>query len=163
LGREGELQDLADDIAAHGLRHPIVIDATGEILIDGRNRLRACEMAGVEPVFVRLNGEDPAACIVSANVERRSLTVGQKAIARALASPEAKRGGDRRSERFQVGNSNLDRAAVSQARLIIRVLGEPIALAILAGAKPFDEALKEATAARDRQASDARADGAFAR
>jgi hypothetical protein len=39
----------------------------GEVLIDGRNRLAACELAGVEPVVERLNGEDPAAFIVSAN------------------------------------------------------------------------------------------------
>jgi hypothetical protein len=46
-----------------------------------------------------------------ANVERRSLTAGQKAMARALATPEVRRGGDRRSEKFQVQNSNLDRVA----------------------------------------------------
>jgi ParB-like chromosome segregation protein Spo0J len=64
-----------------GLVHPIVVDADG-VLIDGRNRFKACEMAGVEPTFARLNGEDAAAYILSANVERRSLTAGQKAIAR---------------------------------------------------------------------------------
>jgi ParB-like chromosome segregation protein Spo0J len=88
---EGELQDLADDIREHGRRQPIVIDADG-VLIDGRNRLKAYEMAGVEPRFVRLNGEDPAAYILSANVERRSLTAGQKAMTRAIVSPEAKMG-----------------------------------------------------------------------
>ena len=44
---EGELRDLAADITAHGLKHPIVT-LNGAIL-DGRNRERACVMAGVEP------------------------------------------------------------------------------------------------------------------
>jgi hypothetical protein len=122
------------------------------VLIDGRNRLKACEMAGVEPTFVRLNGEDPAAYILSANVERRSLTAGQKAMARALASPEAKRTG--RAGGIVKSLNNSDRVMLSQARIIVRWLGEAAGLLVLAGAKPFDEALKEATAARDKQASD---------
>jgi ParB-like nuclease domain len=52
---DAELADLAEDIATNGLVHPIVVDADGA-LIDGRNRLRACEIAGVEPAFQQLNG-----------------------------------------------------------------------------------------------------------
>ena len=40
-----ELQSLADDIEQNGLVHPVVL-YEGKIL-DGRNRARACEMAGV--------------------------------------------------------------------------------------------------------------------
>jgi hypothetical protein len=36
-----DLYGLAEDIKANGLRHPLIVDATG-VLIDGRNRLRAC-------------------------------------------------------------------------------------------------------------------------
>jgi hypothetical protein len=61
-----ELADLAEDIRANGLIHPIVVDGDG-ILIDGRNRLRACELAGVEPTFRSINGADAAAFIASAN------------------------------------------------------------------------------------------------
>ena len=151
---EGELQDLADDIKEHGLRQPIVIDADG-VLIDGRNRLKACKMAEVEPTFVRLDGEDPAAYILSANVERRSPTAAQKAMARALANPETtdKGGRPRRGETVKRLNGS-ERVMLSQARLILRALGEPIALKVLTGVKHFDEALREATAACDRQASD---------
>jgi ParB-like chromosome segregation protein Spo0J len=63
-----ELADLAEDIRASGLIHPIVIDGDG-VLIDGRNRLRACEIAGVEPSFHCINGDDAAAYIVSANLQ----------------------------------------------------------------------------------------------
>src|SRR4051795_7887181 len=79
---EDELNDLAADIEAHGLLHPIVLDADGELLIDGRNRLEGCYRAGVEPQFRRLNGEDDhLAFIASANLNRRNLTKGQKAMA----------------------------------------------------------------------------------
>ena len=39
----------AADIKANGLVHPIMLDVDGKILVDGRNRLKACEIAGVEP------------------------------------------------------------------------------------------------------------------
>jgi ParB-like chromosome segregation protein Spo0J len=80
-----ELAALAADIKQNGLRFPIVLDAEGKTLIDGRNRLKACEIAGVEPRFERLNGEDPKAFIVSANLARRDMSKGQKAIALAIA------------------------------------------------------------------------------
>ena len=97
---EPELADLAADIAENGLIHPIMLgtweDDEGskvEGVIDGRNRLRACEIAEVAPKFAKLNGADPLAYIVSSNVERRSLTVGQKAIATALIYPKGGKGG----------------------------------------------------------------------
>src|SRR3954451_7878571 len=74
-----ELDDLAADIEANGLLHPIVLDADGMVLIDGRNRLEACRRAGVEPEFRYLNGEDQRAFIASANLNRRNMTKGQKA------------------------------------------------------------------------------------
>jgi ParB-like chromosome segregation protein Spo0J len=139
---EPELQDLADDIKEHGLLHPIVLSGDGEVLIDGRNRLKACEMAGVKPTFVRLNGEDQAAYIVSANINRRQMTAGQQAIARALVYPKP---------RTLRNLNSAESARLSQARLILHSLGETIARSILAGTKQFDEALKEASEKRDKQ------------
>jgi hypothetical protein len=81
------LAELADDILSNGLIHPIVIDADG-VLIDGRNRLRACEIAGVVPTYQQLNGHDAAAFIVSANLARRNLSKGQQAVALALIYPD---------------------------------------------------------------------------
>jgi hypothetical protein len=85
---ENELADLADDIKANGLNFPIVLDTEGKTLIDGRNRLKACEIASVEPKFDHLNGQDPAGYIISANISRRHLTVGQIAMALALTERE---------------------------------------------------------------------------
>ncbi len=53
LGKD-ELDELADDIKTHGLRNPIVL-YQGKVL-DGRNRLAACEIAGVKPTFVEWSG-----------------------------------------------------------------------------------------------------------
>jgi hypothetical protein len=90
-----ELADLADDIRANGLLHPIVLDPDG-VLIDGRNRLAACRLAGVEPSFTTYDG-DPLALIYSANIQRRNLTKGQTAmaIARMLDLSEGRYNGAR--------------------------------------------------------------------
>lgn len=74
-----ELSALADDIRAHGLLEPIV--TLDGLVLDGRNRLRACELAGVEPSFVewRENGASPTEWVVSHNLHRRHLTTGQRA------------------------------------------------------------------------------------
>jgi hypothetical protein len=55
------------------------------MILDGRNRYRACEAAGVEPRFIpgdgRLKGnriEDPTAFVISTNIHRRHLTGAQK-------------------------------------------------------------------------------------
>lgn len=79
---EESLQSLADDIKSHGLREPVLIDKQGR-LIDGRNRLAACRIAGVAPKYstpADLNGDvSVLALIVSRNLQRRDLTQGQKA------------------------------------------------------------------------------------
>ena len=57
---EGEAFDaLVADIKANGLLEPITIYEG--MILDGRNRLRACEAAGVEPRFVDYDGDDPLA------------------------------------------------------------------------------------------------------
>jgi hypothetical protein len=69
LMTEGELEHLAASIKANGLIFPITLE--GEVLIDGRCRLLACRMAGVEPSFAQLpEGEDTVDWICSANLIR---------------------------------------------------------------------------------------------
>ncbi len=79
-----ELDDLAEDIKANGLLHPIILDQHRQI-VDGRNRLEACRRAEISPDFVVTPLEDPVALILSANVERRQLNKGQQAMARVMA------------------------------------------------------------------------------
>jgi hypothetical protein len=54
-------------------------------VLDGRNRLLACERAEVEPRFEDFEGDDAAALalVISLNVQRRDLTAGQRAIVAA--------------------------------------------------------------------------------
>ncbi|MEW2585585.1 ParB/RepB/Spo0J family partition protein [Streptomyces virginiae] len=80
---QDELLDLAASIKAEGLHHPIVLDPDG-MLIDGRNRLAACKIAGVEPHFTT-DDSDPLRLIVSYNVIRRHVSKGQQAMITAMA------------------------------------------------------------------------------
>jgi hypothetical protein len=76
---DAELQELADDIKLGGLLHPVVV-FRGQIL-DGRNRLAACEMAGVAPRFTEwAGGGSPVEWVISTNVHRRHLTASQRAV-----------------------------------------------------------------------------------
>lgn len=101
---EDELNTLAEDIKENGLRNPIVT-YEGQVL-DGRNRLKACELAGVEPLFVEYQGDDPIAFIVSLNLNRRHLEAGQRAaIGVQLLPPLEEESARRRAEGLAYGNT----------------------------------------------------------
>ena len=72
-----EFGELVRDLQEHGLVQPIV-RFEGKIL-DGRNRYRACQHAGVEPRFDEWSGESPTAYVLSLNLHRRHLTDDQRA------------------------------------------------------------------------------------
>jgi len=77
---EPEMHALVLSIKERGLEHPILLAADGT-LMDGRNRLAACERAGVEPTFTTYDGTaDPRAVIISLNVQRRHVSQGQRAV-----------------------------------------------------------------------------------
>jgi hypothetical protein len=80
-----ELQAMSLDIAKNGLIHPIVIFENK--ILEGRNRDRACEMAGVKPTYEQYTGSDPRGYVISVNAMRRDLTKGQRAcVAQELAT-----------------------------------------------------------------------------
>ncbi len=99
-----DLQSLADDIRANGLRESIKLWDVGGPVVDGRNRLAACKLAGVAPKFEAIVGEsDPVAYVVSLNLHRRHLDTSQRAnVAARIANLSA--GGDRRSDDFKQRN-----------------------------------------------------------
>jgi hypothetical protein len=76
-----ELHELADDVTANGLRDPVTLTPDG-LLLDGRNRALACEMAGVEPATTIFDG-DPWLFSLSRNKHRRHMTVDQIAMVAA--------------------------------------------------------------------------------
>lgn len=94
-----EFDALREDIKANGLRQPIVLHEG--MILDGGNRYRACLDAGVEPHFVKFDGGNIVAFVLSANLHRRHLSAGQHAAIVASATNWAvahKHGGDRRSD-----------------------------------------------------------------
>lgn len=84
-----EFDELVDDIRAHGLYEPVIV--LGDQLLDGRNRYRACVRAGVKINFKEFDGDTSETgildFIVSSNLRRRHLTLGQKAMIAAAFVP----------------------------------------------------------------------------
>lgn len=70
--------ELAEDIAKHGQHVPV--ELLGGKVIDGRRRLAACKIAGVEPLVIDINTDDPVAYVLSLNLHRRQLTASQRAM-----------------------------------------------------------------------------------
>jgi hypothetical protein len=72
-----ELRELVDDIKKHGLREPIAL--FGGMILDGRNRYRACQVAGVEPQFREVPPATvPVEFVLSLNLYRRHLNRDQR-------------------------------------------------------------------------------------
>jgi N6-adenosine-specific RNA methylase IME4 len=88
LMSESRLLELAADIQARGLIRSVVL-FEGKIL-DGRNRLRACELANVEPTFTEWNGDNPYRYVWSENAQRRDLDVAQREAIAILIERNAK-------------------------------------------------------------------------
>jgi hypothetical protein len=126
-----ELAELVESIAANGLRDPITIGRIGRErwIVDGRNRFKACEIAGAPPAYeeIEFADEDALLAFVADRNERRNITAGQKAMGYARLFPDAKLTNGRRAnlsgkpERLSQGHwQNL----VSQARAILRYTPE---------------------------------------
>lgn len=74
------------DIREHGQREPIVIH--DGMILDGRNRWRACEELGLTPRTREWGGQGSAvAYVMSLNLARRHLTRNEEALAVARAVP----------------------------------------------------------------------------
>jgi ParB-like chromosome segregation protein Spo0J len=95
-----ELQELADDIKANGLRDPIAL--FDGMVLDGRNRMAACRLAKVEPIFHVVETDSPFTYVISTNLRRRQLSTSQRAAIAAEALPmlqeEAKKRQGRRND-----------------------------------------------------------------
>lgn len=153
---EQALQELADDIAANGLRTPIVIDED-EMILDGRNRAAACVIAGVEPVYEPFIGSDEAklAFVISANIHRRHLDSSQRAVVAAKLKPifeaqAAKRQKAGKNQHTKRVPENLPEASKGDARdkagQAMNVSGKSVDMA----AKVIAKAVPEITQAVER-------------
>src|ERR1700730_14605581 len=102
-----EFDELVASIKSNGLREPIVT-YDGQIL-DGRNRKRACDAAGIEPRYTPFRDADPLQYVLDRNLKRRHLSVSQRASI-AAEIETLRHGGGRKAEN-QEANLHLDRAA----------------------------------------------------
>lgn len=159
---DADLRELAKDIGTNGLRDAIVT-LEGKIL-DGRNRHRACELAGVVPTFEEFIGEDALGFVISHNLHRRHLTESQRGmVAAKLANLKDGQRPDRVAtpidapkisavtkqeacEALNVGVSTLDRA-----RKIQRVGSPELNAAVESGEVTVGAAYKVAELPHDEQ------------
>ena len=80
---------LARNIEANGMLEEITLAGDPPKVVDGKRRLRACKVAGVEPTYRLLRQDiDPRAYVWAKNAERRDLSTSQKALAFALLYPK---------------------------------------------------------------------------
>ena len=76
LMTDAEYAALVSDIAEHGQREAIWLH--DGMVLDGRNRLLACNELGIVPEFREYTGDDLQAFVVSLNLHRRHLTREQR-------------------------------------------------------------------------------------
>ena len=153
-----DLKSLADDIRSSGLSDSI-ITFEGKIL-DGRNRHKACEIAGVTPRFTEYDGSDALQFVISHNLHRRHLSESQRAMVAAKWA-KLKRGANQHSpigepsetetktrneaaKLLNVGTSSIDRAkkVINQAPELVEKIESgamSVNAAYVATKKPTNE------------------------
>jgi hypothetical protein len=106
LTSPAEYQELLSNIKVMGLLEPIT--RYQDKVLDGRNRLRACEEANIEPKFLDYTGDDPAAFVFAKNLKRRHLNQTQTVLAllrmQQLVSTLQDEAHERRLRHLQKGN-----------------------------------------------------------
>jgi ParB-like chromosome segregation protein Spo0J len=115
---EEEMATTVESIRRHGLQHKISV-VRGRI-VDGVNREKACELAGVEPVYEELSipEEKIGEFILAQNVARRHMNKGQQAVFVALVHPKPEKGGRGKKSTIPKGFSL---AYLSMARELVRL------------------------------------------
>lgn len=142
---DDELAEIAADIKANGLLHPITLDKDGAI-VDGRNRHAACLLAGVEPTFTTLaDGVDVVAFILSQNVHRRHLTKGQRAMAVMVVNSGY-------SQRAMAAIMDTSQGLIMQASVVLKHAPDLVEN-VISGAMTLEAAYAEARRSKDAASS----------
>jgi len=137
-----EFARLKTDIEVNGQREDIVV--WRGLLIDGRNRLRACEELGIEPQIAELMDEtDPVQYALSHNLHRRHLTTAQRAIVAAkLATMSEGRPSEETAQNCAVSQDKaaellgVSRRSVQSAKHVLGNGSSALATAVEAGDVP---------------------------
>ena len=154
---EEEIRRLADSITETGQIHPCLMTPDG-LGLDGRNRVAACKIAGVEPQWDVTKG-DPVGVIIAGNVNHRHMTSGQQAMAVAIGMQAQglrvngrwKRGSvpDAPGDITESGNSTW-RNAVQYCGIILDYRPD-LADDVLHGNVALDAAFQQARAEKNRR------------
>ena len=153
-----DFDSLCESIARGGMRQPILIDQNGQLL-DGRNRLAACERLGLDPHFRVVETDDPWDEINAANVETKPLSSGQRAMARAMALVAQ---GKRRNGRWErdvvtnpeIGISKSEQNAMSQCGFILDhspALADEVLAGTVALCAAYEDVREEQREAEERR------------
>ncbi|MFZ2125390.1 MAG: ParB N-terminal domain-containing protein [Candidatus Saccharimonadales bacterium] len=160
---DSEFSALVADIKANGLRQPITLH--DGMILDGGNRYRACVDAGIEPDFVEFGSGNLVSFVLSANLHRRHMSIGQQAAIVASAQDWAQahhQGGTGANQHNYEQSGNLaglqtvaDRAATSGAGERTQRMADKVAKAspelarqVAHGEKSLPEAIEEVTGKR---------------
>lgn len=159
LMTEEELASLAADIAENGQNDPIVLgrikgSTEQHQIIDGRNRAKACGIAGLVPKLETREFEDEETirAFVKSRSERRDISKGQRAMGHALLYPaEFGKGG--RGKKTEAAN-RADTAQFSirrlkEARSVLHYSQE-LARSVRDGVVSLDDALTKIVAERTK-------------
>ena len=107
----------------------------------------ACEFAVVKPTARDLDGEDPTAYVLSANIHRRHMTKGQRAMAVAMIYP----GGSGKGANPK--NLGFSGEYLRNARTVLEHAPD-LAGNVLSGAASLDAAYKDALATKNAAATE---------
>jgi N6-adenosine-specific RNA methylase IME4 len=117
-----EFDRLVADIVEHGLLNPITI--YDNLILDGRNRERACRAAGVTPRYVDFDGKDPASFVLSQNLARRHLGPSERSmVAARMANLKWGQRADRVEGSIDLSTAaklvNVSEPSVKRAKIVI--------------------------------------------
>ncbi len=154
---ESEHVELRESIRANGLRNAIVTTPDG-LVIDGRNRWKACKELGLDPDIEVYEGDDIAEYVIDCNSTRRHMSTGARAMATALVlAADGRRkdgkwdnpgGRGKKGDGIPSGLSrNTWREAMAQAGVVIDTLPE-LAAQVVNGDLSLDAAYRRAEAKR---------------
>jgi N6-adenosine-specific RNA methylase IME4 len=149
-----EFEALVADVREHGVREPVVL-FEGKIL-DGRNRYRAAQAAGVEFDIREFDGDDALKFVVSLNLHRRHLNESQRAMV-AAAIATLPRGANQHaqicapSQDDAAAMLNVSRRTVQAAAKVVANAAPEIVEAVQQGRIAVSDAAKIASRPQDEQ------------
>ena len=154
---DAELDELAESIKTVGLLHPIIVTPDG-LILDGRNRLEACNRAEVEATVEQYDGDDHAEFVIASNVARRNMSTGARAMSTALVLDADGRRENGRWKRGSLDNGkSTDTAGVENWHTHLKRAGHvldyapALAQEVVDGHIALDAAYRKAQEARDAE------------